>query len=64
LNSFGAYLFNQYGELSMKKTSAILAATTLVASMGVYAQPLKNDVAPFAVNVPNLSGDFKFGVEG
>jgi len=48
----------------MKKTSAILAATTLVASMGVYAQPLKNDVAPFAVNVPNLSGDFKFGVEG
>ncbi len=48
----------------MKKLPAILAATTLVASIGAYADVLKNNASPFAVKVPNIRSGFEINVEG
>ena len=48
----------------MKKLPILLAATSLVASVGASAQLLHNDAAPFAVNIPNLKSGFEFNIEG
>ena len=48
----------------MKKLPLILAGATLVASVGAFADVLRNNALPFAVNVPNIRSGFEFNVEG
>ena len=48
----------------MKRLSAVLAATTLVTSVGAFADVLRNDASPFAVNVPNVRSGFEINIEG
>lgn len=55
---------NQHGGYNVKKLPVVLAATTLAASIGAFAQPLPNDAAPFGVSVPNIKSGFQFNIEG
>lgn len=57
------YLMHK-GDLFVKTIPVLFAATTLAISVGVLAQPLKNDASPFDLNVPDLRSGFQFNVEG